>query len=384
MGYRILVAEDEDDSRTEIERILSKYTSHEILTARDGQQAVELARGTSVDLLITDVRMPRKNGIDALREIVSFTPNLMCIVITGFAGEEAPIQALKLGAKDYINKPINPQELLSSVERLIKVRMLEDEARRLSESLKLFQTKIEEALSIAGATSRVSSHASLDEVLQRVAKLSQDVTGAERVGVWLLEDSELVLQHDSAGADVGATLSLGQGIAGRVAATGQVVCGAGDLAPAPLPAFEQGHRCTVATPLRVRDSVFGVLELFDKNGADFFGKVDLEILGSCGDLAAIAIADNRKDARVNSLLLETLQAAVEPTEEAGQSAVVETIRPAMEDIELGQGLEAGALEVARLIQQIQAHGPDAIAFCGELLSRFHDVLQKRRGPSRSL
>ncbi len=392
MSYRILVAEDEDASRSEMERILAKYTPHEIVTARDGVQALEIAKGLPIDLLITDVRMPRKSGIDLLRELVEFHPGLMSIVITGFAGEEAPVQALKLGAKDYIHKPISAQALIQSVERLMKIRALEDEARRLSETLQLFRSRIEEALSVAGVTSRLSTHASTDVLLGKLAHFARRLVRASCVGVWLVEADGLApdkpslhLGHESTGGHAGERVASGQGIAGRVAATGQILCGAGDLVAPPLPPFEAGHRTTLACPLKIGEKVVGVLELFDKEGGEPFGKSDLELLSQCAELAAIAIADNQKDARINSLLLDTLKAAVAPGDAGGvKNTVVEGIRPAMEGLGFGAPLEEGALEVARVIQKIHALGPDAIGYCRQVLVGFLEVMERHSGSGASL
>ena len=118
---KILVAEDEKDIRELISFSL-KYSGFEVITAVDGQEAVEKAMEARPDLIMMDVRMPRMTGYEAcarLKEIEELkdTP----VVILSAKGQESEIQTgLNVGAYEYILKPFAPDELIQRVKRIVR------------------------------------------------------------------------------------------------------------------------------------------------------------------------------------------------------------------------------------------------------------------------
>ena len=73
--------------------------------AEDGAGALELLKRERVDILITDIRMPDMNGVELLREAKRIDPDIVSIMMTAFASTETAVEALRLGAADYVNKP---------------------------------------------------------------------------------------------------------------------------------------------------------------------------------------------------------------------------------------------------------------------------------------
>src|SRR5437762_6956835 len=103
---RVLIVDDERSMR-ELLSIVLRRDGYEVLTAEDGAAAVELLKKQRFDILITDIRMPQLNGVDLLREAKRIAPDLVSIVMTAFASPDTAVEALRLGAADYVHKSPN-------------------------------------------------------------------------------------------------------------------------------------------------------------------------------------------------------------------------------------------------------------------------------------
>jgi len=116
----ILIVDDEPDIRDILSQLLMSE-GYMVKAASSGWEAVDLMRGGNFSLVITDIRLPDISGIEVLRSARALLKGAPVIVITGFAAAESAIHALKLGAYDYITKPLNLDEVILSVRRAIKL-----------------------------------------------------------------------------------------------------------------------------------------------------------------------------------------------------------------------------------------------------------------------
>ncbi|MEB2312851.1 MAG: sigma-54 dependent transcriptional regulator [Sorangiineae bacterium] len=127
---QILVADDEPNLR----RVLSAQLvrdGYDVHTAEDGEQALELLREHHVDLLITDLRMPKLDGMELLRRAVELDEGLPVVMITAHGTVDNAVEALKTGAFDYITKPFDQAEVRTIVKKALTTRALaEAEATR--------------------------------------------------------------------------------------------------------------------------------------------------------------------------------------------------------------------------------------------------------------
>src|SRR5512139_3398758 len=119
----ILIAED-DPTVGESLRHLLKRKGNEILLATNGKEALQLLRHDAIDLVITDVVMPKMDGIELLEAVKGLKPETEVIVISAQGTIEKAVQAMKLGAFDFIEKPINPRVLSLLVERALEKQTL--------------------------------------------------------------------------------------------------------------------------------------------------------------------------------------------------------------------------------------------------------------------
>ena len=125
MKHAILVVDDEPGQRQFIGGSLSR--EHEILTAANGLEASQLLSRRSVSLVITDERMPVMGGIELIRWIAERSPETPVIVLTAYGSVATAVEAMKLGAEEYLTKPLkNPEELRIIVEKVLNRRALRD------------------------------------------------------------------------------------------------------------------------------------------------------------------------------------------------------------------------------------------------------------------
>ncbi len=130
----VLVVDDVPDIRTTMSEIL-KYKGFAVDQATDGQEAIELINTRFYDIVLTDIAMPRKNGMEVLKYIKNNSPDTICIMITGFGSIEGAVEALRMGAFDYLSKPIKPSEVVVIIEKALEVRDLKRENKSLREEL---------------------------------------------------------------------------------------------------------------------------------------------------------------------------------------------------------------------------------------------------------
>jgi len=132
---RVLIVDDERSMR-ELLSIVLRRDGYEVLTAEDGANAVALLEKQRFDILITDIRMPQMNGVDLLREAKRIAPDLVSIVMTAFASTDTAVEALRLGAADYVHKSPNAaSELRLRVGRELQRKRLQQENVLLKRAL---------------------------------------------------------------------------------------------------------------------------------------------------------------------------------------------------------------------------------------------------------
>src|SRR5699024_6350092 len=104
-------------------------------TAKDGAEAIKALKERSFDILITDLKMPKADGIEVLEQSSRFSPETLSIVITAYATVETAVKALRKGAADYILKPLDFDEVLIRIENLLTHRNLLQENKYLRQQI---------------------------------------------------------------------------------------------------------------------------------------------------------------------------------------------------------------------------------------------------------
>ncbi|MBW1727261.1 MAG: sigma-54-dependent Fis family transcriptional regulator [Deltaproteobacteria bacterium] len=131
----ILVVEDEDIARKNLEHILVK-TGYEVISVNNGKKAIELLQSTSIDLVITDLKMEQVDGMQVLRKTKELQPYTEVIMITGYATVDSSVEAMHQGAYYYIAKPYKIGEVRKIAREALFKRQLQLENLELKETLK--------------------------------------------------------------------------------------------------------------------------------------------------------------------------------------------------------------------------------------------------------
>jgi two-component system response regulator PilR (NtrC family) len=132
---RVLVADDERSMR-ELLSIMLKQEGHQVSLAEGGAQAIEALKRDAFDLVITDLRMREVDGLAVLRAAKVHSPQTVVLVITAFASTETAVEAMKLGAYDYITKPFKMDEIKLTIANALERKRLQDENQALKRQLR--------------------------------------------------------------------------------------------------------------------------------------------------------------------------------------------------------------------------------------------------------
>ncbi|MBN2644007.1 MAG: sigma-54-dependent Fis family transcriptional regulator [Desulfuromonadaceae bacterium] len=130
MKDRILVVDDESFIRDNLQRILEE-DDYQFYGAANGSQALAAAEANEIDLVLLDLNLGAASGLDVLKQLRELDPDILVIIITGYGTVESAVQALKMGAYDYIKKPFKADAIRLIVRLALKARSLQREIRRL-------------------------------------------------------------------------------------------------------------------------------------------------------------------------------------------------------------------------------------------------------------
>ncbi len=134
MKSRILVVDDEESIREFLE-IMLKKEGYEITLAEDGQKAKDLLAKKSFDMIISDLQMPNVTGIELLKHVKESYPEVVFMMITAFGTTETAVDAMKMGAYDYLTKPFKIDEVRINIQNALRSKNLETENRTLKKEL---------------------------------------------------------------------------------------------------------------------------------------------------------------------------------------------------------------------------------------------------------
>jgi two-component system response regulator HydG len=158
---KILIVDDQRNMRTTLAMML-RGAGYEVDEAQDGEQGCERGATGAHDLVLTDLRMGTKDGIDVLRATKTAQPMTEVIVMTAYGTIESAVEAMRLGAFDYIQKPFTEQELLVKVEKAI-------DNRRLAGHVALLTTEFKDRYKFENIVGR---SAPIREVLGRIVRIA--------------------------------------------------------------------------------------------------------------------------------------------------------------------------------------------------------------------
>lgn len=181
MSGKILIVDDEKDMLSLLQRIITEDTDHDLVTETNPFNALELVKKHPFDLVITDLKMPKMDGIELIEEVKKTRPKVSVIVLTAFATIETAVDAIQKGAYDYITKPFRRERILLTIDKVMKWQEM------VRENLALRQALAEKG----DLASMVGSTPAMIEIYNRIRQVAPTVatvliTGASGTGKELI------------------------------------------------------------------------------------------------------------------------------------------------------------------------------------------------------
>lgn len=299
---RILVIDDEKRMCDSLRALLANV-GYDVDTAIDGDSASQKIASSEYDVILSDIKLPGKDGIDLLREARAKDPNSVVVLMTAHASLESAVEAVSEGAYDYLLKPTDFANVKLAVARAVDKRRSEKAREDLVNQLRLknrlLRKRIAEINALYRAGKSLSTTVELPELLAQLINLATSVIGAGTGSIMLLDrDANILRIQAGVGIDKDVidktTLSLGSSIAGYVAQSGKPVMVEDiehDERFGRAPKEHYRSKSFLSVPLRVKNEILGVINLADKSGERSFSRQDLKLLTTFASQAAIAIDD---------------------------------------------------------------------------------------------
>lgn len=275
---RILIVDDESSIRDLCARILGR--SYEVSVAPDGPTAIAMARTQVPDLLLTDIRMPGINGLEAARQIVTEAPEVSIVVMTGFSEFDSLLETVKLGVNGFLMKPFTPDDLRKTVEEGLRKGLYFKRNTRLR--------ALQPLLDLRG--SRLGD-VDQGRVFQIITETALHELSADTVSLVALDEDgqELMITTSATPGEAGAVTTTSQADAAQRSASWKVA--PEDLvADGMPPASVEDDGRVLSVPLQAAGNVVGVLTA--ARGSAFAG-ADRDVLRVIAAQGAIAIENRR-------------------------------------------------------------------------------------------
>lgn len=296
MTERVLVIDDSKEIRDFLTEYVLEPKGFQVLTASNGLMGLEIAMAERPDLMITDQQMPQLTGLELLRKLREHNVDVPAILMTGQGSEETAVAAFRLGIRDYIIKPIDPEELSESIDNALRETRLQREhdvlVDQLMDSNSQLQRRAQELNVLYEVGKSVASSLELEEVLQRVVEAAVYVVGAEEGSLMLLDEErgELYIRAsknlDSEAQSVRKRVT--DSLAGQVLQTRRAVA-IGDNS-----VTERTHtallvKSLIYVPLVLEEQAIGVLGVMNYIHQRSFDTDDTRALAALAGYATIAI-----------------------------------------------------------------------------------------------
>lgn len=399
----LLVDDEEPVRRTFREWLEGAGLDCTVLSAADAEQALRLANQQAVDLAILDWNLGAgDDGLQLLQDLFAFHPAIVAILVTGYANQATPLDAMRMGVRDYLDKnhDLNRDTFLAAVRKQLEQLRPAKRARRLHQSLVAFRETVEKILPLVQSASALSDPVGLPDAVAALVRFLVHITHAQE-GVLLVRHydptrtpAETCRAFDSRGQTLmeplvpfarsiaSAALSRQEpSVLNDLDKTG----GAMDLQP-----FERGRHALLAAPLAVGAGVQAVLELFDPPSGRFSAD-DQRLVQVAAELGAELLRHALGQRQTNQLLVDAVAAALQASEQMAQSLQgtaeerLEQPPPAPVLDQLREGLRstsegdrAAADASLRLVEAIRVlarrHGPAALDHCERLVDSVRQLL----------
>ena len=183
----ILIIEDEPSIRRVLKKIIEdEDKSHKVLEADNGAKGVKVVNDQSIDLILCDIKMPKKDGIEVLQEVIAEHNSIPVIMISGHGDIQTAVECMKIGAFDYIEKPPDLNKLLNTIRNGLNQNNLEQENKQLKKKVAKNYEMIGDSQPMQDVKKMVDKVAPTDA---RALIMGENGTGKELVAHWIHQKS---------------------------------------------------------------------------------------------------------------------------------------------------------------------------------------------------
>jgi ActR/RegA family two-component response regulator len=408
----VLIVDDEQPVRRTFQEWLEGANlGCRILTVADAEAALVQANQHTIDLAILDWNLGAGNdGLQLLEDLYLFNPDVVAIMITGYAHQATPLDAMRMGVRDYLdkNQDLDRDTFLNAVRRQLDRLRPAKRERRLHQRLVAFREAVDKVVPLVRAAAALNDPVPLPQAVRSLFRFLQRTTGA-RDGVLIArsydderEPAEVFRVYDADGSALSVELApFARSVAGtavsmqrpsamtrldQLAAAGTV-----ELQP-----FERGRNSLLAAPMSVAPGIQVVLELFDKQNSSSslaeggFTEADHRLVGTAADFGAEMLRQALAERQTHQVLFDAIAAALGASDSVAESlrgtvaqrreeppppAVLDQLR---EGFRATAGASVDADETLQLAEAIRIlavrHGTPAVRHCIHLVEQVRELL----------
>ena len=400
----VLIVDDEEPvRRTFQEWFIGSDLNCRVLTASDAESALVQANEQRIDLAILDWNLGAGNdGLQLLEDLTLFNPDVVAILVTGFAHQATPLQAMRMGVRDYLdkNQDLDRTTFLRAVRRqLERIRPARRE-RQLHQQLVGFRATIEKILPLVQTAGALADPLPLPAAIAHLFAFLLRATGASD-GVLLARSYEPdrhpveishVYDHAGQPLSVAATdlVPFAQSLAGSVVSMQRpcLVLNPEQNAGVPLQPFERGRHSLLAAPLSLSSGLQVVLELFDKEGG--FNESDRQLAAAAADFGGELFRQALAGRQTHRVLFDAVAAALGASDEMAASlrqglaggpeepppdAVLDRLRSGLQPTNDTSLSGPDTVRLAEAVRELAIrHGPAAVRHCIQIIESLRTLL----------
>ncbi len=334
---RVLIVDEDPDVLDLLSRDVLEPLGYRVATADEAGVAIQQAVSFAPDLIVASLTLPGLSGKDLLVALRSQGIEVPVLVTAGEGKEADAIQAFRLGARDYLVKPLREAEVLAAIERSLKEIRLRNEreqlAGELADSHRQLEQRVRELTTIYGIGKAVTSTTNQRDLFDKLMKSSLNVTNADMGWVLILdEDSGQLYLRAQRGMPKALANKLHQtwddGVSSLVMLSAEALSIHGDgLAQFKIARFA---KAALIVPIKARDQAIGVITVA-REQAKPFSEPNQRMLEAVADYASISLINARLFQALSGRA-EELQEAVEETRTGLKDQVdwVERVRTQLE------------------------------------------------------
>lgn len=405
MPETILIVDDEEPvRRTFRDWLATSGLSVEVHAVPDAESALVFANKHAIDLAVLDWNLGTgSDGLRLLEDLVEFHPDLVAILVTGFAHQATPLDALRMGVRDYLdkNQDLNRESFIAAVRRQLERIIPAKHHREFMQGLLQFRQSVEQILPLVQSTSTLNDPVPLPEAVRHLFRFLIRSTGAAD-GVLLgrhvsADGSERFVAFGPDGKQLPSpSVPFPRSLAATVLSMNEpcVMSAAelGSLGPVELQPFERNRQNILAAPIPVAAGMHVVLELFNKSGG--FTSEDRKLVSAAAEFSSELLRQAMSERQTRRLLIDAVEAALKASEQVSNvlpttgTPGAQTLPTTVMD-KLRAGLDTNAnavvdadmsLELAEAVRGLAVkHGPAAVRHCIRVVRSVQEMLDETTG-----